>query len=189
MPLIEEVLKVQSQLKCLYSLDDIGKAMDQMAVLMTERLADKNPVFICLLSGAIISFGNLMPRLNFPLEIDYAHVTRYGNEFQGGKNLLWKAVPASNLRDRAVVIFDDILDEGLTLAAVTQYCQKQGAKEVFSAVLLDKQRPRPPQGLQNADFTCLKIQNDFVVGYGLDYKNYLRNLPGIYLYQNNLTNS
>jgi hypoxanthine phosphoribosyltransferase len=93
----------------------------------------------------------------------------------------WKAKPATNLYDRTVVIVDDILDEGVTLAAVMDYCRSCKAKEIFTAVLLDKKKERSPGGVEDADFKGLKIDNHFVFGYGLDYKNYLRNAPGIYI--------
>lgn len=177
---LKEVLEIKSKAKCLYSRKEIEKSLDRVALELEKKLAKTNPIFIFLLNGAIVSFGCLLPRLNFPLEVDYAHVTRYGH-LANTKNLVWKAVPGTNLKGRTVVIFDDILDEGVTLAAVIEYCKKQGAKKVFSAVLLEKEKKRSSKGLQKADFVCLKSGDEFVFGYGLDLNGYCRNVPGIYI--------
>src|SRR5206468_1315254 len=98
--------------------------------------------------------GNLLPRLDFHLEVDYVHATRYAGEIQGGA-LEWKVRPSVNLKDRTVLVVDDILDGGVTLAAILQEIKAQGAKEVYSAVLVDKYRNRVENGLSNADFVGL----------------------------------
>jgi hypoxanthine phosphoribosyltransferase len=130
--------------------------------------------------GGLIPAGNLLPRLDFPLEVDYIHATRYGNEMQGGE-LNWIVRPDISLEDRTVLIVDDILDGGITLAAIVDYCKKQKAKEVYTAVLLDKHQGRVPGGTQHADFTGIMMEDGFVFGYGMDYQGYLRNAPGIYV--------
>jgi hypoxanthine phosphoribosyltransferase len=151
-----------------------------MAVAMNKELADKAPIFLCVVIGGLVPLGNLLPRLDFPLEVDYAHVSRYGQSFQGNSIIQWKSKPSHDLKDRTIVIVDDILDEGLTLAEVFNYCQKEGAKEILNAVLIDKKKPRKPGGVEVADFVGLEIDDRFVFGYGLDYHEYLRNAPGIY---------
>jgi len=85
------------------------------------------------------------------------------------------------LKDRAVLIVDDILDGGLTLSAIVDYCRAQGARSVLTAVLVDKLNARLPDGLHSADFCGLHVDNHYVFGYGMDYKGYLRNAPGIYM--------
>jgi len=79
-----------------------------------------------------------------------------------------------------VVIVDDILDTGLTLQAVVDSCLAEGADKIYCAVLVDKMGARKPNGLVAADFVGLRVDNYYVFGYGLDYKEYLRNAPGIY---------
>ena len=118
-----------------------------------------------------------MTKLNFPLTLDAINVSRYGNETSGSK-INWLQKPASSLKDRVVLIIDDILDEGLTLEAIYQYCQQQGAAHIYSAVLIDKQinKPKPAQ----ADFVGLEVADHYLYGYGMDYKGYLRNAAGIY---------
>lgn len=175
----KQLAHIQNEFECMHSLPEIEKALDAMAEEMRLKLIDKNPIFICLLTGAIVAFGCLLPRLKFPLEIDYVHATRYG-DLDHTEELVWKALPSRELRNRTIVLFDDILDAGLTLATVIKYCQLQGAHEILTAVLLEKKRTRASDGLQKADFACLKIDDEYVFGYGLDYNGYCRNMPGIY---------
>lgn len=176
----EHIREVFSKATCLYSKNEISSALDHMATSISYRLAHANPVFLCVVVGGMVALGNLLPRLDFPLEVDYVHATRYRNTTQG-HDLEWKATPSTNLSGRTVVVVDDILDGGVTLAAIVNYCRAQGAKEVFSAVLVDKHDARLPEGLPSSDFCGLKIDNHYVFGYGMDYKGYLRNAPGIYV--------
>lgn len=165
---------------CLYSKQQIEEALDTMAHAIHQELADQNPILLTVLKGGIVLSGNLLPRLDFPLEIDNIHVTRYQGEIHGGQ-LLWKIKPEVSLKDRVILVLDDILDMGLTLAAVVDYCQAEGAKKIYTGVLVDKNVPRKGKGgIEQADFAALTVDDRFIFGYGLDYKEYLRNAPGIY---------
>ena len=159
---------------------EIDSALDHMATAISYRLAHTNPVFLCVVVGGIVALGNLLPRLDFPLEVDYVHATRYNNSTRGSE-LVWKSYPDVDLTNRTVVIVDDILDGGITLNEILKYCQENGAKEVYSAVLVDKASARLPSGLPTADFCGLTVENHYVFGFGMDYKGYLRNAPGIYV--------
>ena len=174
------IREVFAKSTCLFSKSEVDAALDGMATALSYRFADQNPIFLCVVVGGIVTVGNLLPRLNFPLEVDYVHATRYCKGTIG-KDLTWKARPATDLKDRTVVIVDDILDGGITMQSIVEYCHKQQASSVITAVLVDKLEARLPEGLQQADFSGLKIDNHYVFGYGLDYKGYLRNAPGIYM--------
>lgn len=176
----EHIREVFSASTCLFSKAEVDSALDHMATAISYRLAHTNPVFVCVVVGGMVALGNLLPRLDFPLEMDYVHATRYGNNTVG-KELTWKAYPGTDLTGRTVVVVDDILDGGITLDAIVKYCESAGAKEVVTAVLVDKPNARLPEGLPKADFCGLKIDNHYVFGYGMDYKGYLRNAPGIYM--------
>lgn len=175
----ENIQDVFKRATCLYGRTQIDAALDSMAMEMNAELEDKNPLFLCVLIGGIVPLGDLLPRLNFPLELDYVHATRYMGDTRG-HTLKWIAKPTHTIKDRTVVVVDDILDGGITLAEIVKYCQAQGAKKVYTAVMVDKVDVRLPEGLEKADFSGLEVGNHYVFGYGLDYKNYLRNVPGIY---------
>lgn len=175
----KDISEVFARANCLYGRTEVEAALDQLSVEMSAELEDKNPLFLCVLIGGIIPLGNLLPRLHFPLELDYVHATRYGTGQSGGI-LNWIAKPTHNLQGRTIVIVDDILDGGITMAEIVRYCEQQGAKKVYTAVLVDKVDARLEGGTPRADFAGLQVENHFVFGYGLDYKNYLRNIPGIY---------
>lgn len=176
----EQIKTVYKQASCLYTQIQIEKELDRLAIEIHQTLSDKNPLLLCIMIGGLVLTGNLLPRLDFPLELNYLHATRYQGKFSGGK-LNWKVKPSVALKDRIILITDDILDQGLTLQAIVDYCYTEGAKKVFTAVLLDKRESRVTDGLPLADFTGLVIPNQFVFGYGLDYKEYLRNAPGIFV--------
>lgn len=174
------IREVQAKATCLYTHAEIESALDKMAREIHDALADKNPILLCVMIGGLIPAGNLLPRLDFPLEMDYIHATRYRGETQGGE-IHWLVKPRADLKDRVVLVVDDILDGGITLTEIKNFCLAAGAKDVLTAVLLDKADARLPGGVPTADFTGLTVGNGYVFGYGMDYKEYLRNAPGIYV--------
>ena len=174
-----DIQKISDNAVCLYSEAEIEKAIDRIAKEMGEILHDQNPLFLSVMNGAVIFTGKLMTRLGFPLQMDYVHATRYRGEMHG-RDLHWLSVPTIPLENRVVVVMEDVLDSGLTLAAVMDYCIQQNAKKVYSAALVDKNHPRDVDGVKKADFTGIAVEDKFLIGYGLDYKEYFRNLPGIY---------
>ncbi len=173
----EEARTVLEQADCLYDTSQVDAAFGRLAADIGARLADSDPLVLCIMQGGLIPGGMLLPRLDFPLQMDYIHATRYGGGTSGGE-LRWIVRPSSPLQDRVVLLIDDIHDEGLTLDAITRDCQAAGAAEVFSAVLVNKIHDRK-HGLR-ADFTGLDVADRYVFGYGMDYQGYLRNAPGIY---------
>ena len=174
----EQARAVQAEADLLYSVDEVEAALDRMAEAIAARLADSDPLVLCVLTGAIIPAGKLVARLDFPLQLDYIHATRYRSGTRGGE-LDWIARPRQSLKGRTVLVVDDILDEGLTLAAILDHCRAEGAAAVYSAALVEKRHDRKPEGLK-ADFIGLEVEDRYVFGYGMDYHEYLRNAPGIY---------
>ena len=173
----QEIRDVYARAELIYSKEDIEAAYDRMAAEINARLRESNPVVMAVMVGGMIPAGQLLPRLDFPLQMDYLHATRYRGATRGGE-LHWLVRPASSLQDKVVLLIDDILDEGVTLAEICRECLQAGAREVYIAVLLDK-RSKRKNGLQ-ADFTGYEIDDRYVFGCGMDYKGYLRNVPGIY---------
>lgn len=180
MSIPKQIQEVYEKSTCLHTKQEIDAELNRLAIDIHEVLSDKNPLLLCVMIGGLVLTGNLLPRLDFPLELDYVHATRYRGATSGGE-LTWKAKPSAEIKNRTVLIIDDILDQGLTLQSIIDFCQAQGAKEILTAVLLDKRECRIDGGLATADFTGLVIPDRYVFGYGLDYKEYLRNAPGIFM--------
>ena len=175
--MLKEIKHVQETADLLYSEQQVEAALDKMAEQINELLADLNPLILCVINGGIVVAGKLITRLTIPLTLDAINATRYQNNTLGG-NVEWLLKPKTPIKNRNLLIIDDILDEGLTLLAIKDYCLEQGAASVYSAVLLDKNlgRVKPV----SADFIGLQVENRYLFGYGMDYKGYLRNAPGIY---------
>ena len=157
----------------------ITDAIRRIADEITMQLKDRLPVAICVMNGGLIFAGQLLTRLAFPLEITYVHASRYGEETTGAQ-LNWVSRPTCDLRGRTVLLLDDILDEGITLAAIADWCRKQGAEAVQTAVLVNKRHNRKVTPDFSADFVGIETADRFLFGYGLDYRGYWRNAPGIY---------
>ncbi len=173
----EHIMEVMRDADCLYTDLQVQGKLDDLAKIITTEHANDNPIIICVLTGGIIPMGHLLTRLDFPLQIDYIHATRYRGETQGGE-LEWKVEPRMALAGRTVLVLDDILDEGYTLAAIKDYCDSKGAKVTKTIAIVEKIHDRK-HGIV-ADYTGLQIEDRYVFGYGMDYKNYLRNANGIF---------
>jgi hypoxanthine phosphoribosyltransferase len=176
---IDEINTVFAEADLLVSGADVETAIRRMAEEITIQLKEADPVLICVMNGGLIFSGQLLTRLAFPLEVDYVHATRYGHSTEGS-GLNWIVKPQLELQGRSVLLLDDILDEGVTLAAIADYCRQQGAAKVLMAVLVEKLHLRKVTPGMRADFTGIEVGDRFLFGYGLDYKGYWRNAPGIY---------
>jgi hypoxanthine phosphoribosyltransferase len=177
----EQAQRVYQEADCLFSQDEVEAAIRQMAATISGDLAGKNPLVLAVMSGAMIPAGILLSHLDFPLQIDYIHASRYRGATAGG-DLEWRVLPRFSLEGRCVLVVDDILDEGLTLQAILDSCRNRGASEVHSAVLVKKLHERNV-GIE-ADYVGLEVEDRYVFGYGMDYKEYLRNAPGIFAVKN-----
>ena len=155
---------------------DVDKALDHMALAIRDAVGEANPIMMVVMNGALVFAGHLLPRLTFPLEVDYVHATRYHGALTGGE-ITWAAGPSLPVAGRTIVLLDDILDEGVTLAALADTLRARGAA-VLKAVLVTKKRTRA-RGLE-ADFSGLDVPDRYVFGYGMDYNGFLRNTKEIY---------
>src|SRR5690606_547429 len=171
--------QVMAEADCLYDNAQVEAAIADVAHRINQKLGESNPVVFCVMNGGLIFAGKLLPLLDFPLELSYLHATRYRNETSGAE-LFWKATPEVSFIDREVLIIDDILDEGHTLAAIIDFCRHAGASAVHTAVLIDKQHDRKARPGLSADFAGLPCVDRYIFGYGMDYKGYWRNAAGIF---------
>jgi hypoxanthine phosphoribosyltransferase len=159
----------------------VQQAVTQVADKLNARFDrpedETFPLVLGVMGGAVVFVGQVLPQLRFPLEFDYIHVSRYGDDDQGGR-VVWKVIPRPNVAGRTIIVLDDILDEGETLAHVKQRLLDMGAAEVIVAVFADKaiKRAKPIK----ADIVGLTIPDKFVVGFGMDVYGYWRNLPGLW---------
>ncbi len=161
----------------LLSAEQVNAAVNRVALEINAKLADEHPLVLSVMGGAVIFTGQLLPMLSFPLEFDYLHVSRYGNEKKGGE-LHWKVAPRENVRGKVVLVLDDILDEGETLHAIKQKVLVLGARKFYSAVFADKDNGKNKP--IHADFVGTTLPNRFVFGFGMDIHGAWRNLPAVY---------
>lgn len=172
-----EAQQLLDHAECIASAEDVQAVLDRLADEIARTLADAFPLVLAVMGGAVVFAGQLLPRLRFPLEFDYLHVTRYRGTTQGGE-MEWRVLPGQNVIGRNVLVLDDILDEGETLAAVRDKLLDMGAARVWSAVLTNKDN-----GLDKpirADFVGLDVPDRYVFGCGMDAYGLWRNLPAIY---------
>lgn len=175
----EELIQVLTEADCLYSVSEIDSAIKAMAQAITAQLDGALPLVYTVMNGGQVFAARLLLELNFPLEATYIHATRYRGDIKGG-DLHWKVPPADDLSGRTVLILDDILDEGATLQAIVNDCRKRQAKQVYTGVLVEKIHERKVSGLEPCHFVGLRVPDRYIFGYGMDYREYWRNAPGIY---------
>ena len=173
----EEALRLLETADEIVTAREVRAAVERMGIQITRRLENEYPVVLAVMGGAAIFTGQLLPLLRFPLEFGAIEVTRYNNDIQG-RDITWRLPPRDNVRDRVVLVVDDILDEGITLAAIRKKLLEMGAREVLAAVFCDKDigRAKPV----NADFVGVTVPNRYVFGFGMDAYGLWRNLPSIY---------
>lgn len=173
----DEAQRIFDEADLIVSEQDAAAAVRRVADEIAAALAGAHPLVLSVMGGAVIFTGQLLPLLPFPLDFDYLHVTRYGDTTSGG-DLSWIVAPRAAIAGRTVLVVDDILDEGITLAAVKRRLLEQGARDCRIAVFADKDRGRekPVQ----ADFVGVHLPNRYVFGFGMDVKGAWRNLPAVY---------
>jgi hypoxanthine phosphoribosyltransferase len=179
-PLAPIITATYQQAKCLIDADTIADALRQLSARMNADLRDANPVMLVIMKGGIVFAGQLLPLLNFPLEVDFCQVSRYRGNVRGTE-LEWLVEPSMDLTARHVVIVDDIYDEGTTLAVLIDACKQRGAVDVKTCVLVDKQHDRKQDPDYRADYVAVQTPDRFLVGFGMDYQGFGRNLPGLYV--------
>src|SRR3989338_3219700 len=165
----------QAELLC--SAEQVQASLHKVARQINAALADTHPLVLSVMGGAVVFTGQLLPMLDFPLDFDYVHVSRYGDARHGGQ-MHWKVEPRQNVRGRLVLVLDDIFHEGPPLGALRQPVLELGARKFAGAVFADKRHGRAKP--IHADFVVMELPDRFVFGYGMDIEGAWRNLPAIY---------
>ncbi|SFW18039.1 hypoxanthine-guanine phosphoribosyltransferase [Nitrosovibrio sp. Nv17] len=173
----EEATGILERAELICSEEAVSRAVADMAAAITAELSHSHPLVLSVMGGAVVFTGQLLPRLAFPLDFDYVHVSRYDNEIRGG-DISWRTIPRESVRGRVVLVLDDILDEGITLAVIRDWVLGHGAAAFYSAVFAEKclGRAKPVE----ANFVGIVVPNCYVFGFGMDIHGAWRNLPAVY---------
>jgi len=168
--------KILDSSDIVFNCSQVQKAADLVANQICQDFESVEPIVLAVMGGAVYFAGQLLAKLTFPLHFDYVQASRYGMQTSGAE-LIWKVEPPLNVQGRVVLILDDILDQGITLAAIKQKCLDMGAKQVKIAVLFEKVLPnkKPVQ----ADYVGLQVPDRYVFGCGMDVYGWWRNLPEV----------
>jgi hypoxanthine phosphoribosyltransferase len=173
----EQAWKILATADEICSAECVATEVARIAREITSRLGETEPLVLGVMRGSVIFAGQLLPQLRFPMHFDYLDVTRYGGKTVGG-DITWKVSPGTAVEGRTVLVLDDILDEGHTLAAIRTNLLAAGVKQFFSAVFCQKDTGRAKPIA--ADFVGLTVPNRYVFGFGMDVYGAWRNLPAIY---------
>lgn len=165
--------------KQIYTEQQVSDAVTAQAEQINSALTDTPLIALCVLHGGMVYSGLLLPKLKMPVSLDAIRVTRYRNTTQGGDELHWITRPELSLKDKTVLLMDDIFDEGKTLEYLAAWALEQGAERVYSAVMVNKQHDRKPSHYQ-VDSAAMTVPDEYVFGMGMDYKGAWRNASGIW---------
>lgn len=174
----EDMQAVLAAADCLYDEAAVNAAYDRLAQAIAQTYAGLDPLVLPVMNGGFVAAAQVLRRLDFPLRVDYLHATRYRNQVSGA-DVHWKHQPETEIEGRHVLIIDDILDEGGTLAEVRRLLQSRHPASLRAAVLADKRHDRRVAGAV-AEFIGLELPDRYVFGCGMDYRGYWRQLPAIY---------
>jgi hypoxanthine phosphoribosyltransferase len=172
---LTQLQEVRRSARVLYSAREIESAIAKMAAAAAPVLIDQNPVVLPVLLGGLFTAVRLCAYFDFPYELDRLEAGRYGHSESGGE-VEWRVLPALQLQKRTVLVVDDVLDRGVTLAAVHSMLERVGVAAIYTAVLVDKQTV-PPLPRPTVDFVGVQAGSEYLFGCGMDYRGYWRGLP------------
>lgn len=165
--------------RVLISEEQIQKRVREMAADIARDYAGKNPTMICILKGAVMFYTDLLRNIPIPLTMDFMAVSSYGNKTKSSGEVEIRKDLSSSIESKHVLIVEDIVDSGFTLSYLSRMLSSRGAASVKLCTLLDKPARRAPGITLKSDYSGFVVGDEFVVGYGLDYAEYYRNLPYI----------
>lgn len=162
--------------KILLSEQQIQARIQELGEILTKEYADKNPVIVGVLKGVVVFYADMIRHIQVPCQLDFMWLSSYAGTDSTGKMLVRQDVTA-DIRNRHVLILEDIFDTGNSLEFTVNHLKKQNPASIKICTLLDKPERRRAGVTLKADYVGFTIPNAFVVGYGLDYNEKYRNLP------------
>ncbi len=175
---LERALQIHQTADCLFDDESVESGIFRLAKEIEKDNSENFPLVLCVMNGGLYLTGQLLRHWNFPLTVDYVHATRYRLATLG-KDVLWKAYPQNEIKNRHVLIIDDIFDQGYTLEEVRAYCNKHGAKSCKSIFLVRKSHERKKADIL-PDYVGLECGDLYVYGVGMDLNSHFRNYSSIY---------
>lgn len=161
----------------LYSEEQIKAAVTKAGKKISKDFEGKNPLLVCILKGSVVFMADLMRAVTIPCEIDFMFVQSYGNAAVSSGVVQIKKDLETDIQGRHVILVEDILDSAKTLNAIVKILSKRNPASMSIYTFLNKKVDRAID--LEADYACFDVENEFVVGYGLDYAQKYRNLPYI----------
>ena len=155
----------------------IHRRLDQIAAQISKDYRDRELTVIAVLNGSLIFIADLLRRIPLPLKLDCLSVASYHGKAKTSQEVIFKQIGLPDVADRNILLLDDILDSGHTLAAIREKLKTANPRSIRICVLLSKKKERTRQ--VDADYVGFEIEDEFVVGYGLDFMEQYRNLPYI----------
>ena len=175
---VEEAIEARKMSRQVATEAEVEGALERIANEASAVLAEENPLILAVMQGGAFTAVELCRRFDFPYEFDFIHVTRYGRALTGGE-LSWRVLPSLSLEGRTVLLVDDILDRGVTLAALNRELRQARVSKLYSAVLVSKILQRGGERV-DVDFVGMEVEDAYVFGCGMDYKGYWRGLKALY---------
>lgn len=167
----------RAELRVLFNRQEIEAAVRRLASEISQDYHHKNPVLLSILRGSFVFLADLIRHLDFPLEVDFIELSSYGSSTQTSGKIKVVKKPETPVRDRNVLIVEDIVDTGLTTDFLIKYLKRQKPASVRLCALTDK--PTRREVPVKIDYIGFTVPNKFLVGYGLDANQKFRNLPDI----------
>lgn len=164
--------------RVLLTQEQIEKRVAELGALLTREYADKDPVIVGVMKGVVVFYADMLRQIKVPCQLEFMWISSYAGTSSTG-NMVVKRDVSQNLKGRHVLILEDIFDTGRSLDFTYNHLLKMEPASLRICTLLDKPSRRDPSVTLQADYVGFEIPNEFVVGYGLDYNEYYRNLPYI----------
>ena len=166
------------KIRVLLTEEEVDKRINEVAEQINKDYAGKSVHLICILKGGVFFTCELAKRITVPVTMDFMSVSSYGDDTKSSGVVRIVKDLDESLADKEVLIVEDIIDSGRTLAYLIEVLKQRGPKDIHLCTLLDKPERRVKKQVK-VDYTCFTIPDEFVVGYGLDYDQKYRNLPYI----------